>query len=89
MAAMSYCAIENTASELEATVGRIEDGGAGYLRRINQYEREAYPRLLALCKEFVELHEKYKDVIESWASKDPVDEEDDEDEYENEDWRSW
>lgn len=88
MPSMSYCAIENTASELEATVGRIEDGGAGYLRRINQYEREAYPRLLALCKEFVELHEKYKDVIESWSSNDPVDEEDDEDEYEDEDWRS-
>jgi hypothetical protein len=89
MPSMFYCAIENTAGELEATVGRIEDGGAGYLRGINQYEREAYPRLLALCKEFVELHEKYKDVIESWASNDPVDEEDDEDEYEDDDWRSW
>jgi hypothetical protein len=88
MEAMSYCAIEITAGELEATVGRIEDGGAGYLRRINQYEREAYPRLLALCKEFVELHEKYKDVIESWSNNDPV-YEDDEDEYEDEDWRSW
>jgi hypothetical protein len=87
MPSMFYCAIENTAGELEATVGRIEDGGAGYLRGINQYEREAYPRLLALCKEFVELHEKYKDVIESWSSNDPVDEDDDE--YENEDWRSW
>jgi hypothetical protein len=87
MSSMSYCAIENMADELGATVGRIEDGGAGYLRRINQYEREAYPRLLALCKEFVELHEKYKDVIESWSSNDPVDEEDDEDEYDDDDWR--
>jgi len=83
MSYLSYCAIENTAGELEATVGRIEEVGAGYLRGINQYEREAYPRLLALCKEFVELHEKYKDVIDSW--NDPVDEEDDEDEYEDED----
>jgi hypothetical protein len=87
MPSMFYCAIENTAEELEATVGRIEDGGAGYLRRINQYERAAYPRLLELCKRLVELHEEYQDVIESWSSNDPVDEEDDEDEYEDEDWR--
>ena len=91
MAAMSYCAIENTAGELEATVGRIEDGGARYLKSVNQYEREAYPRLLELCKRFVELHEEYQDVIESWSNNDPVyeDEDDDDDEYENDDWRSW
>jgi hypothetical protein len=89
MPSLSYCAIENTASALEATVGRIEDGGAGYLKSVNQYEREAYPRLLELCKEFVELHEKYKDVIESWSNNDPVYEEEDDDDDEYEDWRSW
>ncbi len=85
MPSMFYCAIENTAEELEATVGRIEDGGAGYLRRIDQYERAAYPRLLELCKRFVELHEEYQNVIESWSDNDPVDE----DEEDDEDWRSW
>jgi exonuclease VII small subunit len=91
MPSLSYCAIENTASALEATVGRIEDGGARYLKSVNQYERAAYPRLLELCKRFVELHEEYQDVIESWSNNDPVyeDEDDDDDEYENEDWRSW
>ena len=82
MAAMSYCAIENTASELEATVGRIEEKGARYLKSVNQYEREAYPRLLELCKRLVELHEEYQDVIESWSSNDPVDEDEEDD-----DWR--
>jgi exonuclease VII small subunit len=86
MPSMFYCAIENTAEELEATVGRIEDGGAGYLRRINQYERAAYRRLLELCKRFVELHEEYQNVIESWSDNDPVDE-DEEDDDEDDDWR--
>lgn len=85
MPSMSYCAIENTVSELEATIERIEDSGARYLRGVNQYEREAYPRLLALCRRFIELDEEYRDVIESWSSNDPVDE----DEEEDEDWRSW
>jgi hypothetical protein len=91
MSSMSYCAIENTADELGATVDRIEEKGARYLKSVNQYEREAYPRLLELCKRFVELHEEYQDVIESWSNNDPVyeDEDDDDDEYENDDWRSW
>jgi hypothetical protein len=89
MSSMSYCAIENTADELGATVDRIEEKGARYLKSVNQYEREAYPRLLELCKRFVELHEEYQDVIESWSNNDPVYEDDDDDEYENDDWRSW
>ena len=76
MSSMSYCAIENTADELGATVDRIEEKGEQYLREVNQYERAAYPSLLELCKKFIELHEKYEYVINSWSEEDPTDEDD-------------
>jgi hypothetical protein len=73
---MSYCAIENTADELGAIVDRIEEKGARYLKGVNQYERAAYPELLALCKRFIELDEEYRHVINSWSEEDPTDEDD-------------
>lgn len=86
MPSMSYCAMEITAGELEATVERIQEKGERYLKSVNRDERDAYLLLLKLCRKFIELHEEYEYVIESWSSNDPVDEED---EYEDEDWRSW
>jgi hypothetical protein len=82
MPSMSYCAMEITAGELEATVERIQEKGERYLKSVNRDERDAYLLLLKLCRKFIELHEEYEYVIEWWSDNDPVDDDD-------EDWRSW
>ena len=63
MASMSYCAVENTANELEQIVEMLETSTISN----NEYEEANFDRLVELCQRVVDMTEgsSFQDFTES------------------------
>jgi hypothetical protein len=61
---MSYCMFENTSSEMNQVLNKMEDAiqdGVGL--DLNEYEKRAYQTLYSQCKEYVAMCEQFEGVL--------------------------
>jgi len=65
MPTMSYCAFENTSSDLEVCLDKIKEG-PNFLEDASEYERDGLETLLELCIEIVKYKGDIEDALVKW-----------------------
>jgi exonuclease VII small subunit len=58
MASMSYCLFENTASELDRCVERMEEAESLDEMNLNEYEERAFMAMFQIARNFLAEHER-------------------------------
>lgn len=58
MGSMSYCLFENTASELERCVNRMEEAESVADMDFNEYELRAFESMFRIARDFLAEHER-------------------------------
>lgn len=64
MPSMSYCMVENTASELDQVVDSMCEDIEEFVNNMSQAERRSFVRLFDLCRYIVDNGETVQDLIE-------------------------
>ena len=69
MPTMSYCAFENTSSDLEVCLDKIKES-PNFLEDASEYERDGLETLLELCEEIVQHKGNIQDALTKWDEDD-------------------
>jgi len=67
MPSMSYYMFENTSSEMNQVLNKMEDAIQYDTERLdlNEYEKRAYQTLYTQCKEYIAMYEQFEGMLET------------------------